>query len=250
MPAALPQTIADSLFDKLAPSIEKGENLLDEFEVHSIIRDAKKIPSEFESLAIQGLAWLVLGNLKKGCELCESAISLNPYASALWGNYAVCVGQRKYHALQREILKRSVDIRSPALLVFDFIVASFWADYDEMARVKSIFKSLDLATLTQKQQKDYINAEAIYNTLDSISEKERKSLAEMANLVMEMMFEYKLKARNSDRYIAPDGTISFNYDVFDVSAGFIVQLNDELASKIVEHRLHNAESIVLFTPGD
>ncbi|EEI5921769.1 hypothetical protein GYC56_005266, partial [Salmonella enterica] len=46
MPAASPQLITDQLFEKLSPSIEKGENLLGEFELFSIIRDAKKIPVE------------------------------------------------------------------------------------------------------------------------------------------------------------------------------------------------------------
>lgn len=250
MPATSPQLITDQLFERLSPSIEKGENLIGEFEVHSIIREAKKIPVEDESLSIQGLCWIVLGNLDKGSRLCEQAISLNPTETALWGNYAIGVGQKANHALQRDILKRSVEIRSPSLMTFDFIVSSFWADYNEMARVRRLFKGLGSVELTEKQEGDYMSAEAIYNTLDKLSEKERESLSKMANLAMEIMMNHKLKARHSGQYVAPDGMLSFNYDVFNTSPDFIVMLNDELSTKIVEHDLYDAKSIVLFTPGD
>ncbi|KLV69669.1 MULTISPECIES: hypothetical protein [Citrobacter freundii complex] len=250
MAATSPQLITDQLFEKLSPSIEKGENLIGEFELFSIIRDAKKIPVEDESLAIQGLAWIVFGDMPKGCDLCEAAISINPSEGALWGNYAVAVGQKGNHALQRDILKRSVVIRNPSLLVFDFIVSSFWADYSEMSRVRNLFKSLDSVELTEKQEGDYMNAETIYNTLDRFPDDERNSLSRMANIAMEIMISHNLKAKNSGQYVAPDGMLSFNYDVFNTSADFIVKLNDELATKIVEHGLYNAKSIVLFTPGD
>ncbi|QXA50748.1 hypothetical protein I6L58_06865 [Enterobacter cancerogenus] len=250
MPAASPKLITDQLFEKLSPSIEKGENLLGEFELFSIIRDAKKIPVEDESLAIQGLAWIVFGDLKKGCDLCEAAISINPSESALWGNYAIAVGQKGNHALQRNILKRSVVIRNPSLLVFNFIVSSFWADYNEMARVVGLFQRLGTVELTEKQQGDYMSAEAIYNTLGKLPGNEREDLSKMANLAMDIMMGHNLSAKNSGQYVAPDGMLSFNYDLFNVSPDFIVMLNDELATKIVEHELHNAKAIVLFTPGD
>ena len=250
MPSASPQLITDQLFEKLSPSIESGENFLGEFEIFSIIREAKKIPIEDESCSIQGLAWIVLGDIQKGCDLCEAAISINPYESALWGNYAIAVGQKGMHALQRDILKRSVDIRNPALMTFDFIISSFWADYEEMSRVKNMFKSLGNIELSEKHKGDYMSAEAIYNTLGKLSELERENLSKMANLAMDIMSNHQLKAKNSGQYVAPDGMLSFNYDVFSVPASFIIMLNDELANKIVEHDLYNAESIVMFTPGD
>lgn len=43
--------------------------------------------------------------------------------------------------------------------------------------------------------------------------------------------------------------LSFNYDVTGATPDLIVKLNDELASKIVENDLFDADSIVLFTPG-
>lgn len=250
MPAASPELITDSLFEKLSPSLEKGENLLGEFELFGIIRDAKKIPVEDESLAIQGLAWIILGDMEKGIELSEASLALNPTQSAQWGNYAIAASQKAYHALQRDILKRSVQIRNPSLMVFDFIVASFWADYKEMQRVKSLFKSLDEIELTDKQKGDYMNADAIYNTLSRLPEHDREQLSQMADLAMEIMTNRKIRARNSGQYVAPDGLLSFSYEIFDAAADYIVDLNDDLATMIVEKKLHDAKSIVLFTPGD
>lgn len=243
------ELITNQLFDRLFPSIEKGENLLGEFEIFGIIRDAKKIPEKDESFSVQGLAWLVLGEVEKGSELCEQAIEINPTESAIWINYAVALGQRGHYSRQRSVLNRSAFTLSPSLMLFDFIISSFWADYREMNRVKEIFKSLDGIELSEKQKEDYKMAEVIYDTLDSLSEAEQTSLAEMANLAMEILTRHKLKTKNSAQYVAPDGMLSFNYDVFEATANSIVKLNDELASEIVEHGLYNAKSIVLFTPG-
>lgn len=243
------ELITNQLFDRLFPSIESGENLIGEFEVFGIIRDAKKIPEEDESLAVQGLAWLVLGDIEKGAELCEQAIDINPTESAIWINYAVALGQRGFYSKQRSVLNKSTVTLIPSLMLFDFIISSFWADYNEMNRVKDIFKSLDGIELSDKQKEDYMMAEAIYNTLDSLSEKERAFLYEMANIAMEVLSKHQLKTKNSGQYVAPDGMLSFNYDVSEVSADSIVELNDELASRIVEQGLYNAQSIVLFTPG-
>lgn len=243
------ELITNQLFDRLFPSIEKGENLIGEFEVFGIIRDAKKIPEKDESLSVQGLAWIVLGDIDKGAELCEQAIEINPTESAIWINYAVALGQRGFYAEQRSVLNRSTITLSPSLLLFDFIISSFWADYKEMSRIKDMFVSLDGIELNDKQKEDYMMAEAIYNTLDSLSEKERCSLSEMANIAMDVLSKHNIKTKNSGQYVAPDGMLSFNYDVFNVPVGTIIKLNDELANRIVEQGLYDAQSIVLFTPG-
>lgn len=249
MSSASPKLITDQLFGRLFPSLEKGENLLGEFEVFSIIRDAKKIPVEDESLTIQGMGWIVLGDVEKGSKLCEQALSLNSSESAIWINYAVALGQKGLYTKQRDVLKRGASVLLPSLMLFDFITSSFWADYEEMKRVKSLFKSLDDIELSDKQKGDYMSAEVIYETLETLSASERSKLSDMAALAMLVLEHNSVKARSCGQYVAPDGMLSFNYDITDVSSDLIVKLNDELASKIVENDLFDAESIVLFTPG-
>jgi len=250
MPAASPQPITDQLLERLAPSIREGENLLGEFEIFSIIRDAKKISAKDQSLFIQGLAWIIQDDLHQGIKLCEDALTLNPYSGSIWVTYATAVGQKKHHGLQREILKRSVQIKNPSLMIIDFIVASFWVDYNEMKRVKSLYKSFDAIELTEKKKNDYMKAESVYNILSQLSNEDRNQLSQMADFVMKIMFNHSITAKNSSYYVDPDGMLSFSYGVFNESPRFIVELNDELASMIVDNELHNANSIVLFTPGD
>ncbi|TKU47852.1 hypothetical protein FDW94_07190 [Citrobacter sp. wls757] len=250
MSSASPEPITDKLFERLFPSLEQGMNLLGEFEVFSIIRDAKKIPVEDESLTIQGMGWIVLGDIEKGSELCERALSINSSESAIWINYAVAIGQKGLYAKQREILKRGAGVLLPSLMIFDFITSSFWADYEEMYRVKDLFKSLGDIELSDKQKGDFMGAEVIYDTLGKMPTLERSKLSEMASLAMQVLENNCVKARNCGQYVAPDGMLSFNYDVSRASSDLIIKLNDELASKIVENNLFDAESIVLFTPGD
>lgn len=250
MPSASPKLITDQLFERLFPSLEKGENLLGEFEVFSIIRDAKKIPVEDESLTIQGMGWIVLGDIEKGSELCERALSINSSESAIWINYAVALGQKGLYTKQRKVLERGASELLPSVMIFDFITSSFWADYEEMKRVKSLFKSLDNIELSDKQKGDYMGAEVIYETLEKLSMSERNKLSGMAALAMLVLEHNDVRARNCGQYVAPDGMLSFNYDVTGATSDLIVKLNDELASKIVENNLFDSESIVLFTPGD
>ena len=49
---SLAQPKSGELLDLLTPSLTKGENLLSEFEVHRIIREAKKIPERYQGLSI------------------------------------------------------------------------------------------------------------------------------------------------------------------------------------------------------
>ncbi|MDN4562903.1 hypothetical protein QTL91_24530, partial [Salmonella enterica subsp. enterica serovar Typhimurium] len=44
----------------LGPSLTQGENLLSEFEIHAVIRDARNVPEYYQGLSIEGLAKLVL----------------------------------------------------------------------------------------------------------------------------------------------------------------------------------------------
>jgi hypothetical protein len=250
MSSASPKLITDQLFERLFPSLEQGENLLGEFEVFSIIRDAKKIPVEDESLTIQGMGWIVLGDVEKGSELCERALSINSSESAIWINYAVALGQKCLYTKQRKILKRGADMLLPSLMMFDFITSSFWADHEEMKRVKKLFKNLGDIELSDKQKGDYMGAEVIYDTLEKLPISERDKLSGMAALAMLILESNGVRARNCGQYVSPDGMLSFNYNVAGATADLIVKLNDELASKIVENNLFDADSIVLFTPGD
>lgn len=101
---SLAQPKSGELLEILGPSLTQGENLLSEFEIHAVIRDARNVPEYYQGLSIEGLAKLVLGEVEEGCALCEKSLAIAPDDSVSFCNYTIALRNKGYHVKQYEIM--------------------------------------------------------------------------------------------------------------------------------------------------
>ncbi|MGO2336783.1 hypothetical protein [Providencia sp.] len=238
-----PQTKSNEIYLKIEPSIKSGQLLLPETDLYRLLREARSIPIEYESLSIQGLIYIVWGKLEDGISLCERSLLLDPYSPASWINYALAMGQKGYHQKQLDILRRSIEFESPISLKLALDMALFWADIPLVINSLSLIKKLNIET---KDEERALSMASLYARDENIA----KDITNLARCVMEIADELKLKKCHSYLDNDMDSNYCFVYQVDDASPNELVALNNLLAQKIVDKGLAGSDAIAIFERGE
>ena len=247
MTSANPQLKTNELLDKLVPSIESGENLIGEFGLRVVIREAKKIPDAYQSLLVIGLAEIVGGNYVAAMETHRRLTLINPYNDVVWVNFSVALGQRCQYRLARERSHKSIPSVGFAGLGHAYLNAGFWGDLETMLLIKSqpIFNSCDISSFAEKQRYDIMRCDSIFDILMDDRE-ESDYLFQMASLVMQIAERLKLPPRQASIHTDAEGMLIFSFGITSDLSNNLWELNDELASLIVDHQIFSSNSIATF----
>jgi len=244
---ANPQLITNELLEKLIPSIESGENLLGDFGLRVVRREAKKIPDAYQSLLVTGLAEIVGENFEEALQIHQTLTHMNPFNDSVWVNFSVALGQKCQFKIAREISLNSIPFVGISGLCHAFLNAGYWADLDTMLLIKKqgLFSSYNPASFTDKQRGDILRCEAILNELLK-DEEEATYLSRMALLVMQIAETRLLPPKQSSIHTDAEGMLIFSYGITSEHADMLWKINDELASLIVDHQLFSSNSIATF----
>ncbi|HBX4902563.1 tetratricopeptide repeat protein [Klebsiella quasipneumoniae] len=235
-----PQTETNALINKILPSIEDPRVFLTEFELAGITRKARNIPARDEGLLIEGIAYLAAGDAKKGIELCERSLSLNPRSHVAWMNYASLLGNRGYYRLQREVFQRAMDLGIFAIYIPALHCSIFWLYEEHFERSLNFF----------------IKTNVIKNELtEHLKQKIGDMLSWKSNLPIispfaQIAFEIADNERllTFDNYICQDEEIGFHYSLsIDCNdASRLCKLNKIATDMILERNLQHVDCTVVF----
>lgn len=241
---SLAQPKSGELLDLLGPSLTHGKNLLSEFEIHIIIREAKKIPVYYQSLSVQGLAKLISGQIDEGIALCEESLKLAPEDSVSFCNYMVALRNKGYHVKQFEMIKNAVSSHNPRILSEVAINAAYWMDIDLLRKVIPVLEAMEIVKADMLSKS--------IETLDYLNENEEhaKDFKSIAKIMMEITEKHRLRLAASNAFYDMDDLNTFFVEVKTDDSVLLSKVNDELADEILAMGLENSECIGCFQVGE
>lgn len=240
MKLALEQNKSGKLLDDLTPSLTQGENLLSEFDVKRIIRDAKNVPERYQGLSIEGLARLVNGEVNEGCELCERAILLAPANPVSLSNYSLALRNLGMHVKHYEILLRCVNSIVPEILSDIAISAAYWSDVDVLRKVMPKLNSMEIEKSSELER-----AEAAYRSLCSHVD-DADDLKLIGQIMRETADKHRLRLGGSRAHYILDDLKTVIVSVKTDDANLLSSLNDEIVTEILTKGLESSLCIGYF----
>lgn len=237
------QPKSGELIDLLSESLIQGKNLLSEFEVHRIIKEARKLPERYQGLSIEGLAMIVCDELEQGYELLERALALAPLDVVSWGNFSRALGNKAIYSKQVEVLKRAIDVCDPEMTKEALVVGAFWADLDLLSKAVHMAKSMNL-----KLTDSAANAVSVYENLLGYGD-EARDVINVARAAMYVAEKHKILSDVSRIDSTDDGIISFSIILKTNDPAYLITLNNELIDKMVEEGLEISNCVGFFEPG-
>jgi len=231
------------LLDLLLPSLTLGQNQLSELKIHSIIREAKKIPFVYQSVAIEGLARLVMGDIEYGSSLCERAIALAPDDSVSFCNFATALRNKGYHVRQYEVIKKAINSRNPRILKEVAVNAAFWLDLELLREIMPVLNAMEV-----EKTGDLIICN---DTLDYLERNEAYSqeLKAIGKLMMEIADKYHFRLAGSHSFYVSNELNTLFIEIKTDDPILLSRVNDELADDIISAGLENSECVGCFQAG-
>jgi hypothetical protein len=240
---SLAQLKSGELLDLLVPSLLNGESLLSEFEIHRIIREARKIPERYQGLSIEGLALLVSGEIDAGCALCEQGLLLVPNDSVALCNYTLALRQKGLHVKQYEILKSMVNSFNPGILSEVAMTSAFWTDIDVLQKVLPVLGAMDIVIDE--------NLEKCAFSLHNLQESERNAhdFRLIGQIMMRISQKHRLRVTGSHTICEAPELSALFVEVKTDDPDLLSKVNDELADEILAAGLENSECVGYFQAG-
>jgi tetratricopeptide (TPR) repeat protein len=238
---AVPKTKSNDLIQTLYPSLCTGELLISEVELYGVMRDAKKLPIDYQAYSIEGLCLMLKGKFDEGCDLCERAIMLAPENTTTWINYAILLNNLDKPQKMNSLLHRAVRIRDFEILKQCIVHAAFWVDYELLKEAKMISQSDERLT------DDIKSAIKTYDVL-SQDESLALDLQKTAKIVMAIAEDEKLRASSSFVEDDGEGTVSYNLCVKVDSGSELSRLNDRIIKEMVAAGLEMTNCVAFFEP--
>lgn len=238
------QLKSGALIEELTPSLIKGELLINEMDVHRIIREAKRIPERYQGLSIEGLARITLGQIEDGCELCERALSLAPNDPVSLCNYTIALRNKGLHLKQNELLAAAVNSLNPKIL-YDIVAnATYWADIRTLNRALPMLIAMNLPSSVD-----------LHEGLDTIKYYEKHEwrvddMTSIGKLMMAISDKHRLRLAASQMLDINSELNALVIEVKTEDPVFISMLNDELTNEILSAGLANSECVGYFEAGD
>lgn len=241
---SLAQPKSGELLDLLTPSLTQGKNLLSEFELHRIAREAKRLPDRYQGLSIEGLAKMVLGDIDEGCALCEQGLRLAPNDPVSFCNYILALRNQGLHLRQYEIIKTATNSHNPMILMDVATISAYWVDFDLLEKVIPMLKAMEVPDSGTPSKLD-----ETFEYLNSHPE-HIKDLKAIGLLMMRLSEKHRLRLAGSHCYYVCSELNTFFVEVKTEDPMLISKLNDELADEILASNLVNSECVGCFEAGD
>ncbi|EAA3639947.1 hypothetical protein GI075_02580 [Salmonella enterica] len=241
---SLAQPKSGELLDLLGPSLTQGENLLSEFEIHRVIREARKVPEYYQGLSIEGLAKLVLGEIEEGAALCEKSLALAPDDSVSFCNYTIALRNKGYHVKQYEIIKRAINSRNPRILSEVAVNAAYWVDLDLLKKVMPMLNAMEVA-----KADDLVKCN---ESLDYLIKHDNHSqdFKAIGRLMMAIAEKYRLRLAGANAFYVMNELNTFFVEIKTDDPALLSKVNNDLADALIAAGLENSECIGCFQAGD
>lgn len=242
MVAPTPKKKVDEMLEKLVPSIQQGEQLIDELSLRALIRDADKLPDYFQRYLILTLCYAVKDDLDAAYSYFNKAAHLQPFSDVLWANFAITLGSKGYHGKAREIYKKSMSYPMPRVSKLAFLNATFWADVEMMNKIH-----IANAFLNADDDRDVVHSLHILSTLNAHTE-EATQLTSMTECLMIVAERHGLKAQTSSIFTDAENMLLYEFDIPSLDASYINLLNDELTDLYCEKNIFSDNCVAMFMP--
>jgi len=247
MPSAKPQSKSNDLLLKIQPSVADGKCYLNDIELMGVIRDARSVPDRARGFLVEGLAWIVKGEVDKGIDACEQSILLNSSDVTTWANYSVALSRCCKYAKAKQVILRSIDENIPMMLLHAFHYASRWADIDTMSKVLPMIEAVKADQSITGRIKDAIEQSAgVFNDMISMGDIAAQEMASMASVVMEIAEEEVLPMISSRIANDGDGSYAYIFSVDSLDHEHINRLDNMLFDRMIEKGIKSRHCIVFF----
>ncbi|HHT3339837.1 TPA: tetratricopeptide repeat protein [Klebsiella michiganensis] len=185
---ALPQPKTSELIDLLGPSLQKGECLLNDFELMRALNETRKLSDDVDRLFVQGMIRLVEGRDEDAYSLIERSLSINPSNEEVWINYFKAVNNKGYYHKALSILNSSINYPFPAILNQCYEKGTTWGRVDMASEAK---RKLKLMGLFDKER----FSEGIHSLYDDFSllGNEKDDFQAICGIISEVAQKYNVK---------------------------------------------------------
>ena len=241
---SLAQPKSGELLDLLTPSLTQGKKLLSEFELHRIIREAKKIPDLYQGLSIEGLAKLVLGDIEGGCALCEQGLRSKQNDSVSFCNYTLALRNLGLHARHYVIIESAANSHNPLILTDVATISAFWVDIDLLGKVMPMLTAMEVPRIADVQK----SAE----TLEYLRNRNgnAQDLKSIGQLMIKIADKHRLRLGGAHAHYVMSELDTLFVEVKTEDPLLLSELNNELADEIIAAGLANVESVGCFEAGE
>ncbi|MBS8470235.1 hypothetical protein KEP93_02930 [Escherichia coli] len=241
---SLAQPKSGELLDLLTPSLTKGENLLSEFEIHRIIREAKKLPERYQGLSIEGLAKLVLGEIDEGCSLCELGLRIAPNDPVSFCNYTIALRNLGLHARQYVMIQKASDSLNPTILAEVATISAYWVDIDLLEKVMPMLTAMEVPR-PEDMGKWYDTLNYLHTQKDHAQE-----LKTIGRLMMNVAEKYRARLAGAHAFYVMSELDTLFVEVKTDDPVLLSQMNNALADEIIIAGLADSECVGCFEAGE
>ncbi|HBM2937541.1 TPA: hypothetical protein MIG60_10355 [Klebsiella pneumoniae] len=184
---SLPQLKTSEIVDLLGPSLQKGECLLNDFELIRALHEARKLPDDVDRLFVQGLIRLVEGRDEDAYSLIERSLLINPNNEEIWLNYFKAVNNKRHYHKALSILNSSLNYPFPAVLNQCYEKGVTWGRVDMASEAKRKLKMMNI--FDEDRFSDELNF--LYDGF-SLLGSEKNAFQEVCSIISEIAQKYKV----------------------------------------------------------
>lgn len=236
-----PQLETDVLLKRLLPSLGDASILLSEFEIQTIIHKARRIPDRHEGLSVEGLAYIIMGNVEKGSELCERSISLDTTDHVAWLNYALALASRGHHSQQRQVLQKALTHQITEVFLSALITSCFWVDEIMFARCYNALRPTGLIekALSESEAREVDFMLKIFPCTNLISP--------FSQVAFEVADAERLIVSTSQVFGDSEDGFCFSLGVRNIDSERLIELNNKIIEKIIDKNLLDIDCTAIIT---
>ncbi|WP_333896587.1 hypothetical protein [Mixta calida] len=232
---------ANEVLNKLAPSLDAGKLLLSDIEKQQLIRDCRSLPDAYQSLAIEGIIVLLDGQFERGIAAIEESLSLCADDPVTWINFSATLSNCALHAKQLEVLNRALRLDSPTVAKHAMVFGAFWINIDMM---KTAYKKLEKYGMLLEDS--VASSIATLNNVNEYGEDNAEYLSLAASLVMKIAEKEGIEGSRTAIMQDAEGVCSFTFFVETDDPYYLLKLNSELISSMVDHGLETTNCVAMF----
>lgn len=231
----------------LLPSMSGKSCYLNDIELMGIIRQARELSDAGHRYLLEGLTWLIKGDIDKGVDMCEKAIAHNDRELVPWTNYAVVLSSKCHFKMAMNVISRSVEKRMPLMLLHAFHYASRWADYRLMALVLPLIEETKVhESITGVLKDAWEKSLNTYDQLLDMGISAADEMSRMASAVMEIAEEEKLPLVSTRTTNDGDGNYAYIYGVDTLDPIWINHLDNMLFDRLILKGIKSRHCIAFF----
>ncbi|CDH26433.1 tetratricopeptide repeat protein [Xenorhabdus bovienii] len=243
----LPQTKSFEVIEEIRASVEVGENLIGDIAIRRLLKDVEAIPEPGEKLSLKGIIFILQGKTHEGMALCERAIGITPYESAIWRNYCCILNSMGYFSKLKEMILLALENvnKCPQLLNTIAIHASFSADLNLFNQVMLLVDKLNIEPKNIFELRDM---EAF--CLLSQNGNNAYKLSSLAQELLSVAESNGVKIVRSGIKPDSDGILGYQCTVNTNDIDFICSINDQLFDRIFDKNIDTSGCFAIFEGSD